>query len=129
MMPRGLDRLTDGGNVVGDPRGGVDLDRQYGLDLARRIASKARLDLLRAHRTPPITLEHFHFDAEPRRGVTPADGETPALQHQNLVALRQHVGERGLPRTVPVGNVDVRATRGSEQPAEVAQQAISESHE
>ena len=97
--------------------------------LARLVLAQARLDLGRTYRAAPIPLEHLDVDAKPSGSIAPAHREPAAFQHQDLVPLREHVGQRRFPRAMPIGDVDVRASLGSEQPAEIAQQAIGELHQ
>ncbi len=67
-----------------------------------------------------VAFEHLDINAEPGGGVAPIESELAALQDEDFVAARQHVGECGFPRAVTVGDIDVRAPFGTEQTAEVA---------
>jgi len=51
---------------------------------------------------PPIALEDFDLDAQPRRGIAPRHAKLTAFQDQNLVATRQHIGQRRFPRAMAV---------------------------
>ena len=93
-MAGGLDRLADRFDVVVGARGGVDLHREDRLDRVVLVLPQPRLDLGRPDRAAPVALQHLDLDAHRGRGVAPADREAAAFQHQDLVAARQHVGER-----------------------------------
>ena len=123
-MPGGFDGFADRGDIVGDASRGLDLHGEDRLDRAALIGAQAGFDIRRPHGAPPIALEDFDLDAEPRRGIAPSDAELAAFQDQNLVAARQHIGQRRFPRAMAVGDIDVGTGRGSEHFAEIAQQAI-----
>ncbi len=96
------------------------------LDLPGFVLFQPRFDFGRTHRPVPLSFEGFHLGPEERCGIAPAHRKPPALQHQNFVPLGEDIGERRLPGAVAIGNVDVRASLGSEQPADVGQQAVGE---
>ena len=123
-----LDRLADGFDVVDHARGGIDLDAKDRLDGVILVLPQPGFDLGRPHRAAPVALQHFDLDAHRGGGIAPADREPAALQHQHLVAARQHVAERRFPGAMAVGDVDVGLSRGGEQPAEIAQQAVGQLH-
>ena len=116
IVLRGLDGASDGGNIVEGARRGIDLHHHDRLDLAFGILAQPCLHLGRANRTPHIALQDLDLDAHGARGVTPVDGEAAALEHQDLVAARQHIAEHGLPCAMAVGDIDVRVPSRSEQP-------------
>ncbi len=125
-MARRLDRLADRLDVVIGAGGGVDLHREDRLDLVLLVLTQPRFDLGGADGAAPVALQHFDLGAHGGGRVAPADREPAAFQHQHLVAARQHVGKRGFPRAVAVGDVDVGLTAGGEQFRQVAQQAVGQ---
>jgi hypothetical protein len=125
-VPRRLDRLADRGDVVDDARGRVDVGDEYGLDRAGLVRPQTLLELGRPHRAAPISGQHLHLDAELCGSFAPAERKPAAFEHQHLVPARQHVGQRGFPCAVPVGDVDVTAPGGGKQPAQVAQEAVGD---
>ncbi len=125
-MACGAARFADRGNVVHHARGGVDLGHQDRLDGAALVGSQARLNLGRTHGAAQFALQDFNFDAHAAGVLAPAYCEPAALQHQDLVALRKDVGQRGLPRSVPVRDVDVAMALGLEHASDIAMQALSQ---
>ena len=79
------------------------------LIVAALVGLEPRLDLGRPHGAAHVAFQDLDLDAHAACALAPADGEAAALQHQDPVALGQHVGERGLPGAVAVGDVDVGA--------------------
>ena len=62
-----------------------------------------------------------------RRALSPQlMAKRPLSSTRILSPLRQHVGERGLPGAVAVGDVDVGAALGVEHAGDVAQQAVGQ---
>ena len=125
-MAGGFDGGADRRDIVGDAGRGLDLHCEDRLDRAALVGAQASFDIGRPHGAPPIALENFDLDAEPRRGVAPSHGELAAFQDQNLVAARQHIGQRRFPRAMAVGNIDVRTGRGREHFAEIAKEPIGQ---
>ena len=123
-MVGGFDGFADRRDIVGDAGRGLDLHGEDGLDPL--IGAQAGFDIRRPHGVPPIALEDFDLDAEPRRGIAPSNAELAAFQDQNLVAPRQHIGQRRFPRAMAVGDIDVGTVRGAKHFAEIAQQAIGQ---
>ena len=128
-MPCRLDRAGDGGDVVHHARGGIDLHGEDRLDLAVPVRLEARRDIGGIDGAPPVALEDLDLATQSGRHVAPAPGETAAFEHQHLVALRQHVAERGLPCAVAVGNVDIDAGPGAKDAGEIAEQTVGELHQ
>ena len=126
VVPGRAHRLADRRDVVHDARGGVDLRHQHGLDGAPLVGLEARLDFGRPHGAAHVALQHLDLDTHATGILAPADGEAAALEHQDLVALGQHVGEGGLPGAVAVGDIDVGAALGVEHAGDVAQQAVGQ---
>ena len=130
VVARGADRLADRGDVVHHARGGVDLHHQHGLDGATAgglaIGPEARLDLGRADGAAHVALQHLDFDAHATGVLAPAHREAAALQRQDPVAAGQHVGERRLPRAVPIGAVDVSMPSCVEHARHVAHQPFGQ---
>ena len=90
------------------------------------VGAEPRCHLLRPHGAAHVALQHLDLGAQARGIIAPADGEPAALQHQHLVAARQHVGQCGFPGAVAVGDVDVGATLGLEHKSDIAQQAVGQ---
>jgi hypothetical protein len=125
-MTGGADGFADPFDVVVHARGRVDLRNENRPDLVRLVLSEPRLDFAGAYRAAPVALEDLDVGAHQFRRMAPADREAAALQHQHLVAARQHVGERAFPGAVAVGDVDVGFVLGDEQIGEVAMQPVRE---
>lgn len=125
-MAARLDRLADRLDIVLHAGGGIDLDDHDGLDRVLLVAAQPLLDLVRPHRAAPVALEHLDLGAHQRSRMAPADREPPALQHQHLVAARQHVAQRRFPGAVTVGDVDVGFALGRKQVRDVAEQALGQ---
>ena len=123
-MPRRLDGLADGLDIVDGARGRIDLHREDRLDAVILVLSQARFDFGGADRAAPVAFQHLDVGAHRARGIAPADRKPAALQHQYLVAARQHVGQRGFPGAMAVGDIDVGMTLGRKQRAEIGQQAV-----
>ncbi len=81
-----VNRFAQGGNVVDDARGGVDLDRKHGLDFARLVLAQALLERCRIDRAAPVPGQDLGLDPDHRRHLGPADGKAPAFQREDLVA-------------------------------------------
>ena len=90
------------------------------------VAPQPGFDLGGANRAAPIALQHFDVGAHRSRGIAPPDRKPAALQHQDLVAARQHVAECAFPRAVAIGDVDVGVTLGREQSGDIAQQPVGQ---
>jgi hypothetical protein len=127
-VARSLDCLADRFDVVIGGRGRVDLHGEHGLDLVLRILPQRGLDLGRTNRAIPVALQALDLDAHQARCVAPADGEATALQHQDLVAARQHISEGRLPGAMTIGNVNICPAFGREDCAEIVEQPVSELH-
>ena len=115
-MAGGADRLADAFDVVEHARGRVDLRHQNGLDLVRPCPARSRAStssVRTARRQSPLSTSTSAPISLAR--MAPADRETPALQHQHLVAARQHIGQRAFPGAMAVGDVDVGFVLGGEQ--------------
>ena len=123
------DRLADRFDIIHDTRGSVDLRHQDGLDRPATlglVGFEVRFDLGRAHGPAHVAFQDLDLDAHAARRDAPADREAAAFQHQDAVALRQHVGEGGLPGAMAVGDVDVGVAVGAEHARDIAQQAVGQ---
>ena len=58
--------------------------------------------------------------------LAPTDGEAAAVECENAVASRKHIGQRRFPGAMAVGDVDVGAAAGAEQASQVGQETIGE---
>jgi hypothetical protein len=79
-----------------------------------------------AGRAAQVALQHLDLDAHAARGFAPDDREAAAFEYQDLVAPAEHVGERGFPGAVAVGDVNVGAAGRLEHARDVAQQALGQ---
>ena len=127
-MAAGADRLADRLDVVDGARGGVDLRHHDRLDAVIPVLAQPGFDLGRPHRAAPVAVQHLDIGAHRGGSVAPVDGKAPALQHQHLVAARQHIADGGFPGAMTIGDVDVAMAGGGKQPAEIAQQAVGQLH-
>jgi len=121
-----FDGGADRRDIVGDAGRGLDLHGEDRLDRAAVVGAQAGFDIGWPHRAPPIAGENFDLDAESRRSIAPSDAELAAFQDQNLVAARQHIGQRRFPGAMAVGDINVGTGCGSENFAEIAQHAIGQ---
>ena len=124
IVTGGATRLANRGYIVDHARGGIDLRHQNRLDRPTRVGLQPRLDLFRPNRSAEIAGQDFDVHAHAARILPPAHGEAAAFQDQDFVALRQHVGQRCLPRPVPVRDVDVGAAFGAEHARDIAVQTV-----
>ena len=115
-------------NVIDDAGGGVDLHDHHSLDGVTLVGAQALLYGGRVDRLALVLGQHLDLNAHHGGHLAPADGEAAAFEHQDLVTLREHVGERGFPAAVPVGGVDIGAAARGEHFAQVREQRVCESN-
>ncbi len=68
------------------------------LDLVLAVLGKLGFDHVGVGTAAPVALDEFGIDAELACHLAPQAGEVAGLEHQDLVALLQGIGQRGFPR-------------------------------
>ncbi len=74
------------------------MDHHHRLDGVCGVLAEPRLDRGGVGAMAPVARHELDVDAPARRHVAPQRGEVAGLDHQHLVARRQRVDDRRLPR-------------------------------
>ena len=91
-------RAPDGRDVAGDPGRRLVVDAGDRLDRVAAVGGELLPDRRGIDAVPPVAGDEIDLQPELRRHVAPQHRELPGLDHQDLVARRQRIDERRLPR-------------------------------
>jgi hypothetical protein len=98
-------------HVAGDSRGGLVVGEEHRLDLMALVRGKRFLVPLDRGTFTPLGIEHEDVESQPLRHVDPEMAEHAEAGGEHLVAWRERVRERRLPRAGAAGGEDERLSR------------------
>src|SRR5438045_2917174 len=96
-MPRPIHGSANRAYRAGDPGGGFVVYDAHRLDLMAAILAQLGLDYLGIDTMPPVCLYDIDIQAQLGGHSNPQGGKLADLEHQDLVAGREGIGERTLP--------------------------------
>ena len=122
----GIDGLAHLADQRCGARRGLVVDDADGLDLVRLVLLEAGLDLVGVDARAPVRSDEFGHEAELQRHVLPQRREVARLVHQDFVAGRQGIHERGFPRAGARGREDHDRALGLEDALDAVEDAAAE---
>ena len=84
------------------------MDRHHRLDAPRPVGGKMRLDLRQIDRGLIAKIKCLYCHPEGAGHFAPPDAEPTGCQHQNRIALCQHVRDSRFPSAMAIGDIDCR---------------------
>ena len=97
-MPGLVDLPSHVGHAAGHARRRFVVDDRHGFDGPVPIFGELRQDDAGVNAVTPVAGYEIHLETQPHRHVPPQRGEVAGLEHQDLVARRQGIHQRGFPR-------------------------------
>ena len=125
-MPCAIDRRTDFADAAGDAGRRLVMNTEHRLDLVRPIFGQARLDFGRIDAAAPIPGNEIDDQPELHRDALPQRRELAGLEHQDAVAGRQCVDERGFPCPGPRRRIDDHVRPGLEDVLQPGEHRLAE---
>ena len=121
-----VERFAHLGDAAHDAGRGLVVHDADRLDRVRPVLGEPRLDRRGIGAATPIRRQHFGHEAEPRGHLTPERSEPPRLAHQNAVAGRQRVHERGFPGARARSRIDDHRRGGLEDRSDLGEHLTAE---
>jgi hypothetical protein len=125
-MLGGVHRLAHEGNLGGDAGRGFVVHHAHRLDRMLGVLLQTRLHLVSRHAAPPVGGDELDLQFQLVGHLAPQGGEVAGLDHDDPVAGRERVDERGFPGARARGGVDHHRLLGLEDLADVAQHLQAE---
>ena len=125
-MLGGIDRAAHFGDARDHAGGGFVVHHAHRLDGVRLVLAQPRFDRLRVGAGAPVAGDELGLQAEPLGHLLPQRREVAGLVHQDLVAGRKRIDQRGFPGAGARGRIDDDVAGGLEDPLHALEDLLAE---